>query len=149
MVVNHTLERVCINVFPLLGFEILEHIPQHKMKGFASLKGIGLQNAVDGIRLGSDNRIIILCLFRLALSLLWSFCGIQGKLVSFCHPSASVKGAGQKLGTDLAAGASGSGSQFRAGTSRDQQRLTFGCGVGSQGTLDWRCQTSPKLAIWH
>lgn len=58
MVVNHTLERVCINVFPLLGFEILEHIPQHKMKGFASLKGIGLQNAVDSIRLGSDNRII-------------------------------------------------------------------------------------------
>ena len=71
--VNHTLERVCISVFSLLGFEILEHIPHHKMKGFAYLKGLGFQNADDGIGVGSDSIVIILPLLRLALSLLWSF----------------------------------------------------------------------------
>lgn len=35
--VNHTLGRVCINVLPLQDFKMLEHIPHHKMKGFAYL----------------------------------------------------------------------------------------------------------------
>lgn len=49
--VNHTLGRVCINVFPLLGFEILKCLSHQQMKGFVYLKGtesLRMQMMVEG-----------------------------------------------------------------------------------------------------
>lgn len=114
--VNHTLVSViCINVFPLLGFETLKCISHHKRKEFLSLKGtesLRMLMMVEEVFQGQRSHIIVIMLpsLRVALRLLQSFLwylGMGAGRLQFLF--SVISGPGWKLRADLPAGASGSG----------------------------------------